>query len=458
MWCAIYLGCLLFVGFAVASSLASDRPWIERLALSACAGPATVGLLLIFLSMIGLPPGRSEICGMAIYFAPLGFLHVRRMMEPRDDPALSRSAIVWIVICCVGIAYSIAVVGLDALRSPTLTWDAFAIWQLKAKVLAIHALRPRPHYFTDVSLSFSHLRYPILVPMLSAGVHAMSHTLYTGLEKAPALLLTIGLGAAVYSAVRMHKGIVPAITSAALILTLPALLNYAGSGTADLPLAAFYGASILSLLRWQSERQNRDLLLFAIFTAALPWTKNEGIAIAAGNIVALFLMTPKPLAARYLRREIFAAVFVLALYLPWHFYTRHLPRTDENYSNLLTRANLLSGFARLPTILAALLGETVALYNWGIFWLLLAAAAMINCRRIFTRPVATLWILLILQFLSLLPPFMVVANWNLVELLRVTQDRLLLHLAPAAAILIGLYWPFEETASDAPRQEAAVNH
>jgi 4-amino-4-deoxy-L-arabinose transferase-like glycosyltransferase len=449
MWCAIYLACLLFVGFAVAASLASDRPWIERLAVAACAGPAVVGFALIFFSMIGVPPSRAVICGLAVYFAPLGFLHVRRIMEPRADSAPTRCNTFCIAICCLAIGYSIAVISLDVFTAPTITWDAFAIWQLKAKVLAIHALHPRPDYFTDVSLSFSHLRYPILVPMLSAGVHAMSHTLHSGLEKSPAILLTIGLGAAVYSAIRMHRGILPAAACTALVLTLPAMLNYAGSGTADLPLAAFYAASLLSLFRWQAERQNRDLLLFAIFTAALPWTKNEGIAMAAANLLVLFFLTPRPRTGRYLRREIFAAILVLAIYLPWMLYTHRLPRTDENYAQLLTPANLAAGIGRLPGILAALFGEMVALYNWGIFWLLLPAAALIKFRRTFTRPAATLWILLILQFLSLLPPFMVVANWNLAELLRVTQDRLLLHLAPAAAILIGLYWPFEEAVSDA---------
>jgi len=45
-------------------------------------------------------------------------------------------------------------------------WDAFAIWGFKAKVLTHEALRPTPAYFHDLTLSYSHLDYPLMVPFL----------------------------------------------------------------------------------------------------------------------------------------------------------------------------------------------------------------------------------------------------------------------------------------------------
>jgi dolichyl-phosphate-mannose-protein mannosyltransferase len=448
MWCAIYLGCLLIVGFSVASRLVDDRSLLEHFAVAACLGPAIVALLLIFLSMLGFLPSATEIICITILFAPLGFLHRRKPASPRPASDISGPIVLWKIACLLAIAYGFTVVCIDAFSPETITWDAFAIWQLKAKILATHPLSPRPGYFTNVSLSFSHLVYPILLPMLCAGVHAMAGNITSGLEKSPTALLFAGMGAAVYTSIRIYRGPISAITATALLLTLPTLLTFAGAGTADVPLTALYAGSILCLLRWQDKQQTRDLISFSLFTAMLPWTKHEGLALAAINFFVLLILTPKPFDLRNIRREFLAAIFVLVIYLPWFFYTRHLPQTDENYAQLLTPTNIIAGAGRLPTILSALLGEAVTIYNWGIFWLLLPAAAAINFSRTLTRPVATLWALLFLQILSLMPPFMVVKSWNLKELLFVTQDRLLLHMAPAAAILIGYYFFLESPPED----------
>ena len=66
-----------------------------------------------------------------------------------------------------------------ALSSPLVEWDAFAIWGFKAKVLVHEALRPAPAYFHDLTLSYSHLDYPLMVPFLTAGAYAAMGTLMT---------------------------------------------------------------------------------------------------------------------------------------------------------------------------------------------------------------------------------------------------------------------------------------
>jgi len=62
-------------------------------------------------------------------------------------------------------------------------------------------------------------------------------------------------------------------------------------------------------------------------------------------------------------------------------------------------------------------------------------------RRQFRNPrAAFIGTLLLLHLLAYIPAFMV-TNWNLDELFGVTIDRLLMHAAPAAAILMGFLWP-----------------
>ncbi len=79
--------------------------------------------------------------------------------------------------------------------------------------------------------------------------------------------------------------------------------------------------------------------------------------------------------------------------------------------------------------------------DWGLFWLITAGLAILQRRRFANPAAAVIGILLALHLLAYLPPLMVVRSWNINELLAVTTDRLLMHAAPAAAILIGLLWP-----------------
>jgi hypothetical protein len=163
MWCVLYLCCLFVAGYAVAASLARTASLLEIAALSLCMGPAIVGILLIFLSILGIRPTRLEILIITALFAALAiFSFTRRSPENVRSTSVPK----WLMlICLAAIAYGIIAIVVDALGFPVIEWDAFAIWQLKAQVLALQPLHPRPEYFSNLNLSFSHLRYPLLVPM-----------------------------------------------------------------------------------------------------------------------------------------------------------------------------------------------------------------------------------------------------------------------------------------------------
>ncbi|MGD1278341.1 MAG: glycosyltransferase family 39 protein [Tepidisphaeraceae bacterium] len=455
MWCALYLCCLLIVGCGAAKCLVRSRSWIEWAGWVLCLGPGVTGLCLVALSILGWRPSRLAILLLAAFFAVVAVV-VRRTRSqesaPPAPPAAAPPPKWWTALCLIAIAYGIFVVALDTLVYPTIEWDAFAIWQLKSKVLASQPLWPRPAYFSNIALSFSHLRYPVLAPMISAGVHAMVGRIDDELEKAPFLLFYLGLGAAVYAAIQSRRGTTAALSATALLMTTPLMLNYAGSGTAEMALTAFYGCSIIFILRWQERQQISDLIAASLLSALMIWTKNEGYALAAINVLAILLLTPHPLRRRHLLAALACALLIAALSVPWIWYAHPLPRTDENYMDRLRVGLMLANLRRLPLILGSLLTEAIRPDHWCIFWFLLPAAAILNRRRPTQRPVVTLWILLAAQLLAYVPPFLVVDLWkNVKELLDVTTGRLLLHATPTAALLIGLQWPqLPRPAADRP--------
>ncbi|MGD1278075.1 MAG: glycosyltransferase family 39 protein [Tepidisphaeraceae bacterium] len=442
MWWLPYLCCVLIVGYSVARRLARGRSWIECAGWSLCLGPGVLGLCLIGLSLLGQQPTRIAVVAVTLLWAVVGIFVKRPPPPMADAPAGGeRAPWWWAGLCLAGIGYGIFVVAFDALVYPASEWDAFATWQLKSKVLAGESLRPRPAYFSDIALSFSHLRYPILVPMISAGEHAMAGRIDDEREKAPFLLMYLGLGAVVYAAVRSRRGTMAALPATALLMTTPLMLLYGGAGTAELALTAFYGCSIICLLRWQQQQRTEDFMLVTLLGICLAWTKNEGYVLAAINAAVMVALTPQPLRPRHLALTLGSALIVAAGTLPWILYAHGLPHTDENYSDRLSVRLMMANLPRVPLVARKMLAESVWWRDWGIFWFVLAGAAISQWRRFTQRPVLTLWVLLAAQLLAYLPPFLVVNVWNVNELLYVTTGRLLLHATPAAALLIGLQWP-----------------
>ncbi|MGD0464403.1 MAG: glycosyltransferase family 39 protein [Tepidisphaeraceae bacterium] len=448
MWWALYLVFLQAAGYALVSRLARHRSRLEIAGLSACLGPGVFGLCLVFLSMLGLRPGRAEvlILGSLAVIAAAISLYKRKGNDAIEPPEVQRpSARLWTGACLVAIAYGAVAVAADVAIYPTMEWDAFGIWQLKGEVLAKSALAPRPAYFENLNLSYSHLRYPVLAPMMSAGVHALTGRLGDDGQKTPAMLLYLGLVAVVYSTIRRGSGHLAAITVTTMFADLPVFFRYAGSGTAEMALATFYGGSVACLLRWWKQRDWSNLVLTALFSACMAWTKNEGQALAginAGIFVCLALSR-----RQWAQCAAFLAI-VFILFSPWLIYIRNLPRTDEDYTGRLNLRELVSHVDRVPVIVRGTVramakwidtGPQRLTAPWGMFWFVLAVVAIAGWRRFQRGEVVLLWILLGLHLLVYVPPYMV-TPWNLQGLMNTTIDRLLMHAAPVGAMLMGAMW------------------
>jgi hypothetical protein len=218
-------------------------------------------------------------------------------------------------------------------------------------------------------------------------------------------------------------------------------------------LTAFYGGSVVCLLRWWKERNWGSLILAALFSACMAWTKNEGQALAAIN--ALVVLAIALSRRRWGQGATFIAI-VFFLFLPWLLYVRGLPRTDENYAGRLNFGELVAHIDRVPGIVRGFgwamgrwieRGPERLTVAWGVFWVMLIVAGIAGWRRLGRGDVALLWILLGLHLLIYVPAY-VVTPWNLEELMRTTIDRLLMHAAPVAAILMGAMWDIRREARE----------
>ena len=169
-------------------------------------------------------------------------------------------------------------------------WDAWAIWNLKARFLA----SPGPEWQRAFSplIAWSHPDYPLLLPLdvarlwLYAG--ELDPRLPAGLSLAFAALSVAGLVAAVG---RERGPLLGALAGLALLAT-PVFLELSAYQTADLPLAFFLLMALGSVApAWGRERGSaRPWLALGLAAGAAAWTKNEGLlmglAVAAGLAAA----------------------------------------------------------------------------------------------------------------------------------------------------------------------------
>jgi hypothetical protein len=179
----------------------------------------------------------------------------------------------------------------ETLREPDGGYDAFMIWNLRARFLARAGTGLRAAFSPQMEL-WAHQDYPWLVPGLVAQGFLLS-----GRESRLVPALFAGVFAVLAAAIpalslARARGDRWGLLGAIALFTTPCFALFAAHQESDVPLAV-YLASAAALLLLAAERGNAPrLLLLAGFAAGLgAWTKNEGTLYAGCLAAALLLRT-----------------------------------------------------------------------------------------------------------------------------------------------------------------------
>jgi hypothetical protein len=293
--------------------------------------------------------------------------------------------------------------------------------------------------YRDRSLSYVHPDYPLLLPFGIAGMHALTGAFDSSFATVVVPILICGAVAVVYDEANRSIGGGAALVILATFLWTPAVLRWGATAGADVPLACFFAAALCRFRRFASTGARDDLLVFAVLAAALVFTKNEGLALAG------FLWIAVLVDARRRRRPLSivlpGVVCGLFLSLPWIVFRGFLPKTHENYEARLEFGTVLENIDRLPDILAAFGSNVVDVGLWGGLFALLLISTLAVGWRIRSFAYWATWLICLGQ-LVLYVLIHVVTPWDVNELLQMTATRLLVHVSPAAIVLI--VWHVEE--------------
>ncbi len=439
MACAL-LASLALLGHGVLSLLVrrSELPLHTWCALTFGLGAGTVGVLLFWLSLAGLAPTRECVLAVAasgvVAAAALhahGHTVVPRLPQCRAKPWPDRALAALLLI-------PIAWMAVETLSQPFHNIDAIAIWGLKAKVVALEPVR-RAAYFTDVSRSFSHLDYPLLLPFLTAAVYTLTGTWAEHLAKMIHLAFFVSFVLLVYSQVRRRVSCRAALALLLVYVGSRRLLTQCGAGIADLLVMFYYFGAVSFLHDWAASRSRSSLAIGAAMNAFLMFTKNEGLALGMVNMAVFGALAWSPSRRAAARTACLALLAGLAMNMPWLIFRAGLPKTHENYMGRLRIDILADNVQRIGPIAAAFGKSLCSWASWGGLWALLAAAAFLGARSTRGRPICILWGLLLLH-VGCYGVVMIVTPWDVSELLAIKTFPLLLQASPLVPLIIAEHW------------------
>jgi hypothetical protein len=386
------VGLVVFTGLATGAVL---LPWVLYLGGNVALGWAlAIGMVATIAGLIRLP--RIEPGHTFVHLDPIGLL---------------------------AIALPTVVLAVDAVPRRVDTYDAFANWMLKAKL--IWADGGLPHWaFAQASAAPPLSRqFPLGLPALEAAVLHGTRGDF-GAAQLLFVALPAGLACVVWAMLRPHVDPWVLAAGVSLLLWMPALRAQAPTDYADVPLACFFVAAVLCI-------GSRQLPLGAVFAAAALATKRD--AIAACLVLAVLA------AVRWPRRRMLIAIVAVALTtVPWRVW---VATHDLHDADVGTSPSRFADNAHQAGWVAGRLGEI--LLRWDYAWAvpIAALAAVVLLFRRDGRELATGVLVLGLGLVAALVLVYLNGHAGVHYLVRTSAKRTLLPTAIlAAAVLPLLVW------------------
>lgn len=412
--------------------------FLFRISLGVGIAAGLLGLLYLALLVMGEATRQILAAAEGVLLAAV-VLNLRRRRQPGGGPAGAPSW-VWAPAAALAAALALYVAGFVemSLRNPAGDWDAWAIWNLRARFLVFGDFW---HHAWSPLLDRTHPEYPLLLPLFVARGWTYAGVLTPSVPIATALLFQLAVIGLVVSAASLLRGATAGLLTGLVLVANQSYLVQGPSQYADIPLSFFVAGATAVLLVSTAGTPAKAAFATGLLAGLACWTKDEGAAFFVALVFAGAIIGPRAAGRREaLRRRLWFAAGAAPGFGAWLGFklmlapvtTTLLPRSGSDVVERLTDPE------RYAAIATACLRELAALGSWWAHPLLLAAIlaaafgfdSAVYRRREFRIAAAALALLLTSYVaVYLLTPMDV--NWQLTTSL----GRLYAHLWPAAVLL-----------------------
>ena len=317
-------------------------------------------------------------------------------------------------------------VGIQSVLRPVIAWDAWATWYLVGKAFAIAG------YIDPSIYLYGHFESPPLVQMLVSYIFTMTNIQNDSYSLSSFFIFYISSLLLLLSYFRKYMSLFYSLLFTFLFSSLPNVIRHAGRfdvGNADLPLAYFFLASCLLLIRYISNYTLTSLILLELFIGFGALIKNEGTPF-------LVIMQVIILSTLILRDKIKKSHLLILItgFLPavWWYFFKHV--------NSISPIYLLSDkphFERIPTIAFNIIVELVNIQRWNLFWVAFLIVLLVVPWR--KAKAKLILIPVALQFCVYFYIYIITSgDKDYITQMHGTLDRLFLHITPIVFLWVAI--------------------
>lgn len=369
---AVALGCGMIYRFGGLADLAPR--WASALLILGAGTCAGIGIssCLFFLCRLAVPGGPR--LSLFLEVATLvGLAYEIRRKPDASANAGPAAPVPFTLLLTLAIAVALAVATgamADAWEAnPQGNWDAWSIWNLRARFLAAGGTLPQRAW--SPGLSWTHPEYPLLIPAFVARCWTYAGSTSDTAPIATSYAFFIALIAILTGGLAAWRSPTLGLLCGLALLGSPHFLHEVPAQYADIPLACYFAAATIFALL------DRPLLA-GLFAGLAAWTKHEGLLFLLALLAATailrrrhFLLT----AAAAMPVAILVAVFKFVL----------APRLSEFFvGGASALAHRAGDLRRIGQVLAALAHEFAAM-SMGWYHPVLPLIALAIALR-FDRP------------------------------------------------------------------------
>jgi hypothetical protein len=290
----------LLAGWMVVSTLFRTETRSGLITVWALAFGVGVGLFscLIFVLLLIFGPSQKALIAVEVILGGSILVHKSKQWRrsgkatgaaapaARAEPGIMRIlAACFYFVLAVSLTTSLVLI----IKSPHGQWDAWAIWNLKARYIFRGGSDWRLA-FSSV-LQNSHPDYPLLLPLSVAGSWILTGRETLAAPAALSFLFTFAVLVLLASSLGTLRGKSQGYAAGLLLLGTSLFIPEGSSQLADAPIAFFYlaAAVLLALYHASTPSDGRLLVLAGLAAGFAAWTKNEGMLFLAAMIIALLV-------------------------------------------------------------------------------------------------------------------------------------------------------------------------
>jgi hypothetical protein len=365
LWAAIAMvliaaaGAPISASFRVRGALFIGCSWLF--------GCGAIGVGLVCLSALHVPFGRLSLAAtwLAVFAIGICCAAVTRQYLSDFDKSNRQSfldstnpvVLLLIAVCVLQLTY----VCLVAVRVPLASFDSWSLWDYKGRTIWMAQGLTGTSVVNNAAI-FAHPAYPPLLPLLISWTYTWTGSGDPVYMKPLFPVFYAALLFVFYGGLKQRRSSRVALLATACLALVPRVADYAGTGLADVPMAAFVTAGAALCMSAQIANARQHWIAGGAMLGLSACIKHDGLVYVGTAIGMMALIRARPSAfARLTGATLLVAV-------PWYLYVafRHAPDRDfhsATIANLTHFAGRIPGIARLFTL------NLLATNEWSILWI-----------------------------------------------------------------------------------------